>query len=106
LDKAGDLPTAQHRTRAEPPTSTIFSRRALAIATSQPVVKLALRMSLLIGSLLNLINQGDALFGEATLVPAKLMLTYAVPYCVATFSATSVSLRLMAGHGGAGQSTR
>jgi hypothetical protein len=54
-------------------------------------------MSLFIGSLLNLINQGDALFGAATLVPAKLLLTYAVPYCVATFSATSVSLRLTAG---------
>jgi hypothetical protein len=63
------------------------------------VVTLALRMSLFIGSLLNLINQGDALLGDAPLVPAKLLLTYAVPYCVATFSATSVSLRLTAGPG-------
>jgi hypothetical protein len=58
------------------------------------VVRLALRMSLFIGSLLNLINQGDALFGDAPLAPAKLLLTYAVPYCVATYSAASVSLRL------------
>lgn len=56
-------------------------------------------MSLFIGSLLNLINQGDALFGAAPLAPAKLLLTYAVPYCVATFSATSVSLRLTRGAG-------
>lgn len=97
MGQAGDLPTAQqHRTRAEPPTSTIFSARALAIASSPQVVTLALRMSLFIGSLLNLINQGDALFGDAPLVPAKLLLTYAVPYCVATYSATSVSLRLEA----------
>jgi hypothetical protein len=77
----------------------LFSRRALAIATSAPVVGLALRMSVFIGSLLNLINQGDAIFGAAPLVPAKMLLTYAVPYCVATFSATSVSLRLAAERG-------
>ena len=63
---------------------------------SAPVVGLALRMSAFIGTLLNLINQGDALLGDATLVPGKLLLTYLVPYCVATYSATSVSLRLAA----------
>lgn len=57
-------------------------------------MQLALRTSLFIGSLLNLINQGDALFGEAPLVPAKLILTYLVPYGVATFSATSISLKM------------
>jgi hypothetical protein len=97
LERAGDLPTAQqHRARAEPPTSTIFSAAGLAVASSSPVVRLALRMSLLVGTLLNLINQGDALFGDASLVPAKLLLTYVVPYCVSTYSATSVSLRLAA----------
>lgn len=95
MERVGDLPTAQqHRTTAEPPTSTLFSARAFAIATSPPVVRLALRMSLFIGSLLNVINQGDALFGDTPLVPAKLLLTYVVPYCVSTYSATSVSLRL------------
>jgi hypothetical protein len=64
------------------------------IAASAPVVHLALRTSLFIGTLLNLINQGDALFGSAALVPGKLLLTYLVPYCVATYSATSISLRL------------
>ena len=93
MDHAGDLPTAQHRTRPRPPTS-LLSRRALLIATSAPVVGLALRMSALIGTLLNVINQGDALFGDARLVAGKLLLTYLVPYCVATYSATSVSLRL------------
>jgi hypothetical protein len=100
LEQAGDLPTAQQRTRAEPPTSppasSILSREAFAIASSPPVVSLALRMSMFIGTLLNLINQGDALFGDAPFSPAKLLLTYSVPYCVATFSATSVSLRLAA----------
>jgi hypothetical protein len=72
----------------------LLSRRALHIASSPQVVGLALRMSAFIGTLLNVINQGDALFGSAPLVPGKLLLTYLVPYCVATYSATSVSLRL------------
>lgn len=77
-----------------PAQPSLLSRRALAIALSPQVVKLALRTSLLIGSLLNLINQGDALLGEAPLVVGKLLLTYLVPYCVATYSATSISLAL------------
>ncbi|HEX6240396.1 MAG TPA: nitrate/nitrite transporter NrtS [Polyangiales bacterium] len=66
------------------------------IASSPSIVGLALRMSAVIGSVLNLINQGDALFGDAKLVFGKLLLTYLVPYCVATYSATTVSLRLTA----------
>jgi hypothetical protein len=73
---------------------SLLSRRALAIALSPQVVKLGLRTSLVIGSLLNLINQGDALFGAEPLVVEKLLLTYLVPYCVATYSATSISLSL------------
>lgn len=96
MDHAGDLPTAQQRTRTKPPTS-LLSRRAFEIASSPQVVGLALRMSALIGTVLNLINQGDALLGTASLVPGKLLLTYLVPYCVATYSATTVSLRLTAG---------
>jgi hypothetical protein len=57
------------------------------------VVKLGLRTSLFIGTLLNVINQGDALFGSQPLALGKLLLTYVVPYCVATYSATSISLR-------------
>lgn len=70
-----------------------MSSRAVEIATSPYVVKLALRTSLLIGTLLNVINQGDALFGSGQLQVLKLLLTYLVPYGVATYSATSVSLR-------------
>jgi hypothetical protein len=71
--------------------------RAMEIATSPMVVRLALRTSLVIGSLLNVINQGDALFGSAPLQLFKLVLTYMVPYGVATYSATSISLRQLKG---------
>ena len=45
-----------------------------------------------VGAILNLINQGDALFGSGPVNFAKLILTFAVPYFVATYGA--VSLRL------------
>jgi hypothetical protein len=66
---------------------------AFSIASSPPVVRLAARMSLIVGSLLNLINQGDALFGARPVDVFKLCLTYMVPYCVATYSATSITLQ-------------
>jgi hypothetical protein len=105
LNHAGDLPTAQHRTCKEPPTSLLNDSKtsspaararreqAFEVATSPAVVGLAVRTSLFIGTLLNLINQGDALFGAQPLALGKLLLTYLVPYCVATYSATSISLR-------------
>lgn len=71
---------------SQPARATVFE-----IATSPPIVRLALKTSLFIGSLLNLINQGDALFGPAEVDVFKLGLTYLVPYCVATFSATSIT---------------
>jgi hypothetical protein len=63
----------------------------LEIATSPRIVRLALKTSVFVGSLLNLINQGDALFGPAAVDAFKLGLTYLVPYCVATYSATSIT---------------
>jgi hypothetical protein len=47
---------------------------------------------LIVGSLLNLINQGDALIGSDAINWWKLLLTYCVPFCVATFGAYSAYL--------------
>jgi hypothetical protein len=46
----------------------------------------------IVGAILNLINQGDALFSRAQLNWTKLILTFAVPYCVATYGAVSFQL--------------
>ena len=50
------------------------------------VVSLALRVALVVGTILNLINHFDLLFGapltRTTLV--QIALTYVVPYCVST----------------------
>ncbi|MBS0517438.1 MAG: nitrate/nitrite transporter NrtS [Proteobacteria bacterium] len=50
-------------------------------------------VALVVGTILNLINQGDALLGEGHLNFTKLLLTFAVPYCVATYGAVSYRLR-------------
>lgn len=52
----------------------------------------SLIVAAVVGSILNLINQGDALFAGAPLNLVKLLLTYVVPYCVATYGAVSFRL--------------
>ena len=49
-------------------------------------------VALVVGTVLNLINQGDALLGPHPLNLTKLLLTYLVPYCVATYGAVSYQL--------------
>ena len=49
-------------------------------------------VALLVGTILNLINQGDVLLGYGQLNLAKVILTFAVPYCVATYGAVSYRL--------------
>jgi len=50
-------------------------------------------IALIVGTILNLINQGDSLFGEGSLNFVKIILTFAVPYCVATYGAVSYRMR-------------
>ena len=61
-------------------------RRALA----WPIARRSLFIALAVGTVLNLINQGDALVEGAQLVWLKIILTYAVPFCVATYGAYCV----------------
>ena len=49
-------------------------------------------VALVVGVILNLINQGDALWGDARVNWTKLLLTFAVPYFVATYGAVSAGL--------------
>jgi hypothetical protein len=59
---------------------------------SNGVPRRSLVIAAVVGTILNLINQGDALFGEHPLKLTKLLLTYLVPYCVATYGALSYQL--------------
>jgi len=60
-------------------------RLALRFAVSDGVPRRSLRIALVVGSILNLINQGDALFGGALVNWWKVALTYTVPYLVSTY---------------------
>lgn len=54
-------------------------------------------VALIVGTILNLINQGDALFNSGQVNFAKILLTFAVPYCVATYGAVSYRLSMSRG---------
>jgi hypothetical protein len=46
-------------------------------------------VALVVGTILNLINQGDVIFGGMTINWTKILLTYFVPYAVSTYGAVS-----------------
>jgi len=62
-------------------------------AVSDGVPRRSLWVALVVGTILNLINQGDALVAGRRLDLAKLTLTYLVPYFVCTYGAVSFRLR-------------
>jgi hypothetical protein len=49
-------------------------------------------VALVVGTILNLINQGDALFGPNQINWMKIVLTYFVPYAVSTYGAVAYRL--------------
>ena len=49
----------------------------------------ALKVAAIVGTLLNLINQGEAMFGSATIVWWKIALTYCVPFLVSAHGAVT-----------------
>jgi hypothetical protein len=61
---------------------------------SDGVPKRSFFLALVVGTVLNIINQGEILFGEGKLNLIKILLTYAVPYCVATYGAVSYRIRV------------
>jgi hypothetical protein len=68
-------------------------KRACLCAVSDGVPRRSHYLALVVGTVLNLINQGDALLGMASINWLKLILTYCVPYVVCTYGAVSYQLR-------------
>jgi hypothetical protein len=64
-------------------------------AVAPGVPRRSLAAAIIVGTLLNLINQGDALVAGKALDWLKLVLTYIVPYCVATYGAVAFRLDAM-----------
>jgi magnesium-transporting ATPase (P-type) len=48
--------------------------------------KTAITISMLVGTLLTLTNQGEAIIGDAELNWVKVIITYLVPFCVSMYS--------------------
>lgn len=69
------------------------------IVISPSVINRALKVSLIVGTTLNLINQGEALIALeiANLSFIKLTLTYLVPYGVTTYTATAMKVEFQVG---------
>ena len=60
-------------------------REALRRTFAGPAVRRSLLVAAVIGTILNAINQGDALLGGGDVVLWKLLLTYFVPFAVASY---------------------
>ena len=69
------------------------------ISTSQSIIIRALKISLIVGTALNLINQSHAIvsFNFMDLNIIKIFLTYSVPYLVTTYTATALKLEFQIG---------
>lgn len=63
---------------------------------SDGVPRRSLIVAAVIGTLLNLINQGDVLLVMGPVNWLKIGLTYVVPYCVSTYGAVSYRLSIEA----------
>jgi hypothetical protein len=74
-------------------TSQSIWLRAWRGAISDGVPRRSFCVALVVGTVLNLINQGDALIGMASINWLKVVLTYCVPYAVCTYGAVSYQLR-------------
>ena len=59
------------------------------------VPRRSLVVASIVGTILNLINQGDALLNGTAINVTKIILTYAVPYCVSTYGAVSFQMATM-----------
>jgi hypothetical protein len=68
-------------------------RLACHYAFSDGVPRRSFFAALFVGTVLNLINQGDSLLGAAPVGWFKIILTYCVPYAVSTYGAVSVQIR-------------
>jgi Mg/Co/Ni transporter MgtE len=62
-------------------------RRALALARAPPILRTALSVSVVVGCLLNAINQGSAILSHYGISWFHVALNFAVPYLGATYSA-------------------
>jgi hypothetical protein len=65
-------------------------------AAADGIPRRSVTLAVIVGTIINLINQGDALIGGTHVNLFKIGLTYCVPYAVSTYAAVSYRLALEA----------
>jgi len=89
--------TVRADTGKDPATGPPAASRLSAIARcclTGGVPRRSLYVALVVGTALNLINNGSALFSGGPIDAPCVILDYVVPYCVATYGAVSLRLRI------------
>lgn len=61
-------------------------------SVSNGVPRRSFILAIIVGTIINLINQGDFLMAGEPLNWVKIGLSYILPYCVATYGAVSVQM--------------
>jgi hypothetical protein len=69
-------------------------RKALKLTFSGPILRRSLLVALVVGTVLNAINQGPELIGGEPVVLWKLLMTFCVPFLVASYGAYSALRRI------------
>jgi methyl-accepting chemotaxis protein len=65
---------------------TIEQSLNISTAITKKQIKTAVIISIVVGTILTLINQGEAFFDDVELNWFKVILTYIVPFCVSLYS--------------------
>lgn len=82
------------RTESRPRRPAGYWRRFFGVMASARIAGNAVRVSLVVGTVLNLINQGEYLLAGEGIMPGHMLLNYLVPYGVASYSgARAVPIR-------------
>ncbi len=63
------------------------------LAKRRDIVIRSLIIAAIVGTILNLINQGDAVGDMSKFELGKCLLTYMVPYCVSTYGAVTALMQ-------------
>jgi len=63
-------------------------------AMSRHIVISALKITLVVGAVLNLVNQGGAMLQDEDISWSHLIMNFLVPYCVASYSAAKNEIEL------------
>lgn len=67
--------------------------RLLRTASRRQIMLSALKVALVVGSLLNLVNQGGNLISGGPINLTQMLLNFVVPFCVSSYSAARNEMR-------------